>query len=331
VVVNALVLVGGGGRAGGVKLAKNEAELNQYASQILGMEIKGIRVKKVLIAKAIEIKQEYYLGLTLDRAKKAIVIMLSSEGGVEIEEVAAKTPEKIFKFWSADTKIDTDKLTVFVRQVFPPDKVAAAASIAQKLFEIYIGKDCTLVEINPLVETKDGKIVALDSKILFDDNALERHPDISALRDFAEEDAEEIEAKEAGLSFVKLDGSIGCMINGAGLAMATLDMIKLFGGEPANFLDVGGSSNPKKVVKAFEIILRSKAVKVILINIFGGITRCDDIARGILEAFGQMTVPVPVVVRLAGTNEKEGQEMLKGTDLIVAADLEDGIKKAIRI
>ena len=332
VAVKAQVHAGGRGKAGGVKIAKSPAEARDAADQILGMNIKWSTVGKVLVEQGADISKEAYLGLIVDRGDQSIGFICSSEGGVEIEEVAANAPEKIIRF-STTSKTFPEKdaegaaLALFNDKAAVPD----AVDIMRKLFTMFVEKDCSLAEINPLVLTGDGAVIALDGKINFDDNALFRQADVVEMRDLTEEDENETEAREKGLSYVQLDGDIGCMVNGAGLAMATMDMIKLFGGDPANFLDVGGSSNPEKVVNAFKILLRSGKVKAILINIFGGITRCDDIAKGILQAFEQMDLTVPIVVRLVGTNEVEGRALLEGTQLIPAASLSDGVKKAIAV
>ncbi len=330
VVVKAQVHTGGRGKAGGVKLAKTPEEARAKAGQILGMDIKGITVRKVLIADAADIAKEAYVAVTLDRTNKGILFIASAAGGMDIEEVAATQPEKILRVTATDP-------AVFPRAAMEPVAAAllgeaaapAVLDMLEKMYRLFVEKDCALVEVNPLVLTPSGAVLAVDGKVTFDDNALFRHPELEALRDLGEENANEIKAKEKGLSFVQLDGDIGCMVNGAGLAMATMDMIKLFGGEPANFLDVGGSSNPEKVVSAFEIILSNPRIKAVLINIFGGITRCDDIARGILEAFKRMAIPVPVVVRLTGTNAPQGLELLRGSSLIPAASFSEAVQKVI--
>ena len=314
VVVKAQVLAGGRGKAGGVKLAATPAEAQERAAEILGMEIKGFTVVQVLVAKAANIEKEYYLGITLDRSRRQAVLIASASGGVDIEELAVREPEKIHTL-PIDPALgpDTGELQTLMADLLSPsagvDLVGQAVSTAGAMYELFRSRDCSLVEINPYVQTPQG-LVAADAKITFDDNALFRHEDILALRQSEECSADEIEAKEAGLSFVGLDGEIGCMVNGAGLAMATMDLIKLFGGTPANFLDVGGSSNPEKVLTALRIILRNPEVKAILINIFGGITRCDDIARGILMAREQIGLTLPLVIRLVGTNEEAGRRIL---------------------
>jgi succinyl-CoA synthetase beta subunit len=332
VAVKAQVHAGGRGKAGGIKLAQTPEEAKTAAQRILGMTIKWSTVRKVLVEKASTIAKEAYLGLIVDRGGKCLTFICSAEGGIEIEEVAAKSPEKILRFQTISREFPEAEARVVAARLFnDPDSVPGVLDIMRKLFALFIATDCSLAEINPLVLTKEGKVIALDGKMNFDDNALHRHPEIEALRDMGEENANEIEAKAKGLSFVQLEGDIGCMVNGAGPAMATMDMIQFFGGKPANFLDVGGSSNPEKVVNAFRLILSNKSIKAILINIFGGITRCDDIARGILTAFQQIEVKVPVVVRLFGTNYEEGMKMLAGTKLITAESLADGVRKAIQI
>lgn len=333
VVIKAQVQVGGRGKAGGVKLADTPEDAFNVASNILGMDIKGIKVKKILVAEAIDFTQEIYVGITVDRAKKQIVLMGSLSGGVDIEDVAAKTPEKIKKIYIdpllglKDYQARELAFELFSDMSF----IKQAISIFHKLYKLFIDNDCSLAEINPLVITNDGRLLALDSKINFDDNSLDRHSDFEKMRDLDEEDADELEAKKFGLSFVKLDGNIGCIVNGAGLAMGTMDMIKLFGGEPANFLDVGGSSSPEKIVKAFELLLKNKNVKAVLINIFGGITRCDDIANGLLAAKSKMDISSPLVIRLVGTNEEAGCKILSSANLLAYSSMEEAVKKVIEI
>ena len=332
-VVKAQVLTGGRGKAGGVKLVKTTDEAREAASKILGMDIKGYKVEKVLLAEGIKFHSELYVGLTIDRNSKSIVLMASKEGGVEIEEVAKDNPDAILKF-----PVDPDLgMTSFLarkiafRLFEDYALVKQAADLFQKLYRIFIETDASLVEINPLVITDDNKLLALDGKMNFDDNALFRQPEIEKLLEPDEDEMKEIEAKEKGLSYIRLDGSIGFMVNGAGLAMATMDMIKLYGGEPANFLDIGGSSNPQKVIDAMNLLLSDKNVKVVMINIFGGITRCDDVAKGLLEALRQIDVKIPIVVRLSGTNAKEGLEILKDTNLTVVESMSDAAQKAISL
>jgi succinyl-CoA synthetase beta subunit len=331
VVVKAQVLVGGRGKAGGVKLASTPDEAVEKAAAILGLDIKGLTVEKVLVAKAVDIDKEFYVGMIFDRGSRRPMMMVSPEGGVDIEEVARSTPEKILKL---PVNPDGGLMPFQVRRLasFLSGDKAVAKQIGKALeglYEAFMGSDASLAEINPLVESPDGKVWAIDAKINLDDNALFRHSDLAGMRDDASEDQGEVTAREADLSFVKLDGKIGCIVNGAGLAMATMDMIKHFGGEPANFLDIGGSSSPEKVLSAMKIILRDENVKSILINIFGGITRCDDVANGLIEAKKKLSLDIPLVVRLTGTNEVEAKEILASTEMIAALDMEDAVKKAI--
>jgi succinyl-CoA synthetase beta subunit len=332
-VVKAQVLTGGRGKAGGVKLVRNVEEAALAAEKILGMDIKGFLVEKVLVAQGVSFVSEIYAGLTIDRNTKSVVFMVSREGGVEIEEVAKDNPEAILKF-----AIDPDLgLAPFVARkiafaLFDDIKlVRQATDLFQKLYQVFIDTDASLVEINPLVITSDGELLALDGKMTFDDNALFRQPEILALNEPSEDEKKEIDAKEKGLSYIRLDGSIGCMVNGAGLAMATMDMIKLYGGEPANFLDIGGSSNPQKVIDAMNLILSDKGVKVVMINIFGGITRCDDVAKGLIAALEQIKIQIPIVIRLSGTNSKEGLEILKSANLPIVETMSEAAQKAISL
>ncbi|MFP4508636.1 MAG: ADP-forming succinate--CoA ligase subunit beta [Spirochaetaceae bacterium] len=333
VVVKAQVLVGGRGKAGGVKLAKTPEEAEQKAADILKLTIKGIPVEKVLVVPAADIRKEYYLSLTMDRSSKSLVLILSAEGGVDIEELAVSEPDKIKRIpLSISDGVDEASVMPHLKEVFDSDQLAREAmETVQNLFRLYTEKDCSLLEINPYAIVDDGHLMALDSKVNFDDNALFKHEDIRALKNPEEDSADEARAKDAGLSFVSMDGDIGCMVNGAGLAMATMDIIKLYGGEPANFLDVGGSSNPDKVVTAMQIITGNPKVKSILINIFGGITRCDDIANGLLAAMKQMDVKVPMVVRLVGTNEEEGRKILTDAGFEVASGLSEAVEKVVKI
>ena len=330
VAVKAQVHTGGRGKAGGVKIAKTPDEAARHAGNILGMEIKGSTVRKVLVERGSDIAREAYLAITMDRSSKAILLIASAAGGIDIEEVAAKTPEKILKRTTTTGTFSEAELAPVAQALFDdPGAAAQIVEITGKLLGLYLKADASLAEINPLVLTGSGNVVALDGKVTVDDNALFRQPALEALRDFDEEVPQEIEAREKGLSFVQLDGDIGCMVNGAGLAMATMDMIQIYGGKPANFLDVGGSSNPEKVVAAFKIILSNPSIKAVLINIFGGITRCDDIARGILESFQRISIAVPVVVRLTGTNAGEGLALLKGSSLIPASTFAEAVVKVI--
>jgi succinyl-CoA synthetase beta subunit len=331
VVVKAQVLVGGRGKAGGVKLASTPEEAKEKAAAILGMEIKGLVVEKVLVAKAVDIEREFYAGMVFDRVSRRPMMMVSPSGGVDIEEVARTSPEKILKLplnpEGGLMPFQTRRLASFLTGDRAVAKQIGAA--LQGLYDAFMGVDASLAEINPLVLSPDGTVWAIDAKINIDDNGLYRHSEIETLRDTADEDPGETTAREAGLSFVKLDGSIGCIVNGAGLAMATMDMIKHYGAEPANFLDIGGSSNPEKVLAAMRIILRDKSVKAILINIFGGITRCDDVAKGLIEAKQKLGLEIPLVVRLTGTNADEAREILSGTELIGADTMDEAVQSAI--
>ncbi len=331
VVVKAQVLVGGRGKAGGVKVANSPEEAEQLAMQILGMEIKGLPVRKVLIDEASAIEQEIYFSITNDRAAKKPVMIASAAGGVDIEEVAATSPEKIVKMHINPLMglKEYAARDIFLAMGLPRDYMKDFIKIALGLWEVYKSTDATLAEINPLVITKDKKMVALDGKMMIDDNALFRQQELEATRDTDEDAPAEIEARKYGLSFIKLDGNIGCMVNGAGLAMTSMDVIKLFGGEPANFLDVGGGANAQKVAAAMRIILTDPNVKAVLFNIFGGITRCDEVAKGILTAMDEVKPKVPMVVRLVGTNAEEGRKLLENANMITAETLADAAKKAV--
>ncbi len=331
VVVKSQVLVGGRGKAGGIRLAKSPDEAEELATQILSMEIKGLPVRKVLIDEAANIEQEIYLGITNDRAARRPVMMASSEGGVDIEEVARTMPEKIIKvhidpllglqgYQARDLAAGID---------LPREHWRAFGKIAMGLWRAYLKSDANLAEINPLVITAEGSLIAVDGKMVLDDNALFRHPDLAEMRDLDVEAEAEIEARKYGLSYIQLDGDIGCMVNGAGLAMTTMDVIKLFGGAPANFLDIGGGANAEKVAAAFRIILSDPKIKAVLINIFGGITRGDEVARGILAAMEDVQPDVPMVVRIVGTNAEEGRKLLADADMITAETLADAAKKAV--
>lgn len=331
VVVKSQVLVGGRGKAGGIKVAENADQAEALADKILGMNIKGLTVKKVLVDEAADIRTEIYLGAVLDRARRRVVLMASSEGGVEIEQVAAETPEKIITVAVHPFLGLRDHQA---RQLadgigLPREHVAEFIKIARSLYKTYVESDATLAEINPLVITGANKLIALDGKISLDDSALFRHAELAEMRDPDEEDAAEREARRYGLSYIHLDGEIGCMVNGAGLAMATMDIVNFYGGNPANFLDVGGGAQSDKVAAALRIILSDDRVKAVLINIFGGITRCDEVARGVLEAIATLTVQVPFVVRLVGTNEEEGRRILAEANLITATSLADAAQKAV--
>ncbi len=332
-VVKAQVHVGGRGKAGGVKLAKTKAEVVEKARQILGMDIKGLTVEKILVADAVDIEKEFYVGLINDRNTKSVTLMASAEGGVEIEEVAKVSPEKIIKLAiSPSTGLMDWQARQVALQLMPDIKQARqTAVILKKLYELYVATDCSLAEINPLVLTPDKKVLAIDGKMNFDDNALFRQKEILEMREVGVDEQKEIDANENGLSYIKLDGNIGCMVNGAGLAMATMDMIKLYGGDPANFLDIGGSSNPDKVVEAMNILLSDKNVKTVMINIFGGITRCDDVARGLIIALDRIKTEIPIVIRLSGTNAKEGLEILKEKGLPTVNTMSEAAQKAIEL
>jgi succinyl-CoA synthetase beta subunit len=331
VVLKAQVLVGGRGKAGGVKLAKTAQEAYERAAEILGLTIKGIPVEKLIVVPAANIKKEYYLGITMDRFNKQLVLMISAEGGVDIEELAVNSPEKILKFPIHPLGgIDPEGLDEVLNQVFQDHHlVHQARHTVETLYQLYMEKDCTLTEVNPYALLDDGNLMVLDAKVNFDDNAVFKHPDVEAMRNPEENSADELAAREAGLSFVSMDGHIGCIVNGAGLAMATMDIIKLFGGQPANFLDVGGSSNPAKVLNAIKIILNNPKVNAILLNIFGGITRCDDIANGLLMAMNQVKIEVPLVVRLIGTNDQEGRKILEGAGIQAMTDLNEAVKAVV--
>ncbi len=333
VVVKAQVLAGGRGKAGGVKLARNVDEAIAAGKQILGMEIKGLTVEKVLVTPAADIEKEFYIGFTNDRNSKSVTLMASAEGGVEIEEVAKNTPEKIIKFpVNPLTGLLDYQARNIALQLFGNIKQAQkAASILTKLYKLYVETDSTLAEINPLILTPGGDVLAIDGKMNFDDNALYRQPRILAMREPDEAELQEIAAHEKGLTYIKLDGEIGCMVNGAGLAMATMDMIKLYGGSPANFLDIGGSSNPQKVIDAMNILLGDKNVKAVMINIFGGITRCDDVAKGLIKALEVIMTDIPIVVRLSGTNAEEGLALLKETGLPTVSSMSEAAQKAIEL
>lgn len=332
-VVKAQVHVGGRGKAGGVKLAKSKAEAIEKAGEILGMDIKGLTVEKVLVADAVDIEKEFYVGLINDRNTKSVTLMASAEGGVEIEEVARVSPEKIIKM-AIDPMMglmDWQARKIALQLFKDPKEVRQAAAILVKLYRLYVDSDSSLAEINPLVLTPDKQVLAIDGKMNFDDNALFRQKEILSMREVTEDEQKEIDANEKGLSYVKLDGNIGCMVNGAGLAMATMDMIKLYGGEPANFLDIGGSSNPQKVVDAMNILLSDQNVTAVMINIFGGITRCDDVARGLVTALTEIKTDIPIVIRLSGTNAKEGLEIINDFGLPTVSTMSEAAEKAIEL
>tara|TARA_B100000029_G_scaffold215204_2_gene213043 strand:+ start:34216 stop:35346 length:1131 start_codon:yes stop_codon:yes gene_type:complete len=333
VVVKAQVLVGGRGKAGGVKIAEDHIAAGSYADEILGMEISGLTVRKVLIDQAVGIDTEIYLGITNDRLEKRPVIMASASGGIDIEEVAADTPEMIVREhihpFLGLKSYQMRNMAVSIK--LPEHLWKQFNSICQSLYSVYKASDATLAEINPLVVTSEGDLLAVDGKMVLDENALGRQGNLEQLRDSDLETVEENEARRYGLSYVALDGDIGCMVNGAGLAMGTMDIIKYFGGEPANFLDIGGGATAEKVSAALRIILKDGGVKVLLINIFGGITRCDEVAKGVVHAIEEVGVDIPMVVRLVGTNEEEGRELLASAKLATASSLADAAQKAIAL
>jgi succinyl-CoA synthetase beta subunit len=330
VMVKAQVHVGGRGKAGGIKKAENPDETFDVASQILGMEIKGLVVKKVLVTECKGIASEAYIGVIVDRKNKKPVIMVSAAGGIE---VAKETPEKIHKLDVHPLLgLQSFQARDLAYKLYSDTKIANQTSpVILKLYRAFCENDCSLAEINPFITTPEGDVWALDAKINIDDSGLARHPEIEAMRDLDAEEKAEVEARQKDLSFVKLSGSIGCIVNGAGLAMATMDLVKRFGAEPANFLDIGGSSNPEKVVNAMNIILRDPNVKAILFNIFGGITRCDDVANGIVYAIKQLKPKVPIVVRLTGTNEDKARKILEEIHLTATSSMEEVVKRAIEL
>jgi succinyl-CoA synthetase beta subunit len=333
VVVKAQVHAGGRGKAGGVKLAKTPAEAKEIAKAILALHIKGLPVQKVLVTPAADIATEAYVGIILDRASKKPVFMVSPAGGIDIEEVAAKTPEKILKL-PIDTRYGLQPYQAARLGFFLFDdvkKMRAAAKIMQQLYSAFMKTGCSLAEINPLVTTPAGDVVALDAKMVVDDNELDRLPDIAAMRDESAEEPSEVMARNASLTFIKLDGNVGCVVNGAGLAMATMDLVKYYGGDPANFLDIGGSSNPEKVVNALKIITADPNVKAILFNIFGGITRTDDVANGIVTATKQNPLKVPIVIRLTGTNEEIAMKILQENGFSASSDMDEAVQKAVQL
>lgn len=332
-VLKAQVLVGGRGKAGGIQVIRSGDEMREVYARLKTLVIKDYPVEKIFVVEAIEIRQEYYVAVTVDPSRNDVVVMASSEGGIEIEEVAKRQPNAIRKFYLQRRKqLPEAGRTDFLSAVFPTEHLQRQGEIIiQKMVNVLYETDASLVEVNPLVVDGQGRLIAADAKINLDDNGLARHPELVALRDLRYEDADELEAKEKNLSFVKLDGQVGCIVNGAGLAMGTMDIIKLSGGEPANFLDVGGSSNPEKVLNALKIILRNPSVRAILINIFGGITRCDDIAKGILQARASMDLPVPLVVRLTGTNEKEAKELLAKNGVETFSSMRQAVEQVVAL
>jgi succinyl-CoA synthetase beta subunit len=340
-VVKAQIHAGGRGKGGGVKVAKSIDEVRDYASKILGMNLvthqtgpEGRLVKRLLVEEGADIRKELYVGMVVDRASQRVALMASSEGGMDIEEVAARTPEKIHKvFINPETGLQDSEADDIARKIGIPEALVPQARVfMQRLYEAFDQSDASLAEINPLVLTGDGCIVALDAKFNFDSNALFRRPEIVALRDLDEEDPAEIEAAKFDLSYISLDGNIGCLVNGAGLAMATMDAIKLYGGSPANFLDVGGGATTQKVTEAFKIMLKNRGLKAILVNIFGGIMKCDVIAAGIVEAARQVDLKVPLVVRMKGTNEELGKQILarSGLPVIAAKNMAEAAEKVVK-
>lgn len=333
VVVKAQVHAGGRGKAGGVKLAKSAEEAKEHASNILGMTIKDLPVEKVLVTPAEDIETEAYVGIIMDRSTKRPVFMVSAEGGVDIEEVAETNPDAIRKF-GVDPRyglLPHQAYWLAVELFDDAKQQRATAKIMMQLYDSFLDAGASLAEINPLILTPAGEVKAIDAKMNIDDNELLRKPEIEALRDDSSEAPSEVAAREAGLTFIKLDGSVGCCVNGAGLAMATMDLVKYYGGEPANFLDIGGSSNPEKVVNAFKIITSDPAVRVILFNIFGGITRCDDVANGIVEATKQLEIKVPIVIRLTGTNEELAVQILEDAGFSAMTDMDAAVEKAVNL
>jgi succinyl-CoA synthetase beta subunit len=340
-VVKAQIHAGGRGKGGGVKVAKSVDEVKKLASSILGMQLKthqtgpeGQKVRRLLVEEGADIKKELYVGMVVDRGSQKVVLMASSEGGMDIEEVAAKTPEKIQKIAidPAQGLADADADEIALGIGIPQSALAQARALLQGLYKCFWETDASLVEVNPLIVTGQNQVVALDSKINFDDNALFRHPDIAALRDLDEEDPAEVEASKHDLNYIQLEGNIGCLVNGAGLAMATMDIIKFYGGSPANFLDVGGGATTEKVTEAFKIMLKTPALKAILVNIFGGIMRCDVIAQALVDASKAVSLRVPLVVRLEGTNVELGKQILADSKLpiISAKNMADAAEKVVK-
>ena len=333
VVVKAQVHVGGRGKAGGVKLAAGPDEAKAHAARILGMKIKGLTVHKVLVAPATDIASESYVGIIVDRASQRPVLMVSAAGGIDIEEVAAGTPERIHRL-AVDPRyglLAHQALGLAFQLHRDLGRARATADIMRKLYTAFYAAGASLMEINPLATTPTGHVVALDAKIVIDDNELDRRPEIAVLRDISAEAPSEVQAREAGLTFIKLEGTVGCCVNGAGLAMATMDLVKYYGGAPANFLDIGGSSNPEKVISALKIITSDPNVRAILFNIFGGITRTDDVANGIVTATRQFKVQVPIVIRLTGTNEEEAFRILHGVGMTALSDMDQAVERVVKL
>jgi len=333
VVVKAQVHSGGRGKAGGVKMARTPGEAADHASHILGMTIKGLTVHRVLVVPAADIVSESYVGIIMDRATQRPVFMVSSAGGIDIEEVAAKTPEKIVRLPVDPVYglLPHQALTLAFALFQDFSQVRATARMMEQLYRVFADSGASLAEINPLVTTPDHRVLALDAKISIDDNELDRRPDLALLRDETAEEPSEVTARRANLSFIKLDGNVGCVVNGAGLAMATMDLVKYYGGEPANFLDIGGGSNPEKVISALKIITSDPNVKAILFNIFGGITRTDDVANGIVAATRQFQVTVPIVIRLTGTNEEAALKILEGVGMRALSDMDQAVEQVVRL
>jgi succinyl-CoA synthetase beta subunit len=342
VVVKAQIHAGGRGKGGGVKVVKGPEDAQQAAQKMIGMNLvthqtgpQGQKVQRVLVEQGLQIARELYLGLVVDRSTERPVMMASPDGGVEIEKVAEETPDRIFKELIHPgigfSAFQTRKLAFALGLEGP--QVAQATKLMSAVYQAFVASDASLVEINPLIVTKDGNLLALDAKMTFDDNALYRHPDVKELRDLAEEDPLEIEASKFSLNYIKLDGTIGCMVNGAGLAMATMDIIKLAGGEPANFLDVGGGANAEQIRNAFKILTSDKNVRAVLINIFGGILRCDVLAEGVIAAVKELGVPVPIVIRMEGTNVEKGKQMLResGLNFTTADDMREAAEKVVAL
>ncbi len=330
VVIKAQVLIGGRGKAGGVKVVKNGGEFTREAGRILGMDVRGHVVRKILVTPATEIEKEFYAGIVLDRKYETPLLMVSPAGGVDIEEVARTAPEKILRLHLDGRGLPAYRARAAARFLDSRPKVQKQlADVLQKLARVYRDADCSLAEINPLIVTPNEEVWAIDAKVVLDDNALDRHPDLAAMRDLGAEDPGEVEARGKGLSYVRLDGTIGCVVNGAGLAMATMDLIQFHGGKPANFLDIGGSSNPDKVTAAMNILTRDQRVRAVLFNIFGGITRCDDVARGLLAALDRIGTKLPIVIRLTGTNEKEAREMLSARGMTALSDMDEAVRAVI--
>ncbi|MEJ2207060.1 MAG: ADP-forming succinate--CoA ligase subunit beta [Gemmatimonadota bacterium] len=333
VVVKAQVHSGGRGKAGGVKLAKTPEEAREHASNILGMEIKGLTVRKVLVTPAVDIASEAYVGVLVDRVRQAPTFMVSAEGGVDIEEVAATHPDAIRKL-TVDPRYgllphQAQWLANFLYD--DPAVIKQATRVIGQLYRAFVDSGASMAEINPLITTPDGEVLAIDAKMSIDDSELFRRSEVAAMRDTSDEPEAEIKARAAGLSYVKLDGDVGCCVNGAGLAMATMDLVKYYGGEPANFLDIGGSSNPDKVVAALEIITADPNVKAILFNIFGGITRCDDVANGLVEATRRLQIDVPIVIRLTGTNQELGVQILEEAGFSAYTSMDEVVEKAVQM